>query len=177
LRDVDDEFVPPLSSRGDSIGLRGSGDGGVLRYLEAIVREEWLLALSGDRLVGLLSYVAPWSDRRIPDCSPAMYVTTLAVATSARRTGVAGRLYDCLGTMVSGAGARSIATRTWSTNDSHIALLRARGFREVLRVPDERMRGVDSVYFARGVPVEVGPCPEFKGEVMTEGRRGAEVRQ
>ncbi len=113
--------------------------------------EEWLLALDGPVVLGLLSYL-PWhQEPALAQHSPSAYVTTIAVTRTARGAGVATLLYDALEQTAFERSLPYLSTRTWSTNTEHIRMLNRRGFEEVLRRVDERAPGIDTLYFAVSV--------------------------
>lgn len=177
LREVDDEFVPPLSARADTVSLPLSGSAAPLRagsevgveaYFTAMQHESWLLARVSAAVVGVLSYVPGHVEPALAGHSPSHHVTTIAVARRCRGAGVATALYDALDAEARRASVLWVSTRTWSTNRGHLRLLGARRFHEVVRSP--RGWGVDSVYLARHVPpgqpprgdvtaLRSGPCP------------------
>jgi ribosomal protein S18 acetylase RimI-like enzyme len=154
LREVDAEFVPPLSHRVDTLALHGPTcppEDGLSRYLDAVGRESWLVALRGDRVVGLLSYLTDHRDPWLAAYSPSLYATTVAVSVSARRAGVGGQLYDAFEAAAHRLTVPYLTTRTWTSNAAHLRLLRDRGWRRVVELPDDRDAGVGTVYYARVV--------------------------
>lgn len=155
LLEVDREFVPPLSSRestlqADLVTAAGSGPG-VERYLTALMGQGLLVVgSSGDPFVGFASFI-PGHVVHVVDhvpLGPYHYLTTIAVAHRARQRGAARALYEALLT-TAGHAREGVATRTWSGNRHHIALLRSLGFAEVIRLQNDRGPEVDTIYFAR----------------------------
>ncbi len=160
---VDEEFLPPLSARMDTLALAhpaGQSTAGLEAYLQALEREQWLLALDGEDLVGLLSFIPQHEDVTVSDYSPAAYVTTIAVKQCVRRAGIGMALYARLREDALERGTRYLLTRTWSTNASHLRLLSRLGFRQVGSVRDQRALGVDTVYLASEVARDVRPSRE-----------------
>ena len=155
MREVDDEFVPPLSARTGTLALDVvaepvNRESGLATYLQAMRDETWLLAYRDERLVGVLSYLGDHVDPAFRERTPSLYVTTIAVSPGCRGVGVGTALYDALDARAQRSGVGRVSTRTWSTNEEHVRLLRARGFSEVARLA--RKDTIDSVYFARPVP-------------------------
>lgn len=147
---ADEEFVPPLSARTGTKQREGLDDPSgedLSAYLEAALDHQYLLARQEDRVVGLLSfheYDAP----EFGAFRPANYVSTVIVHPDARRNGYARGLYEYLIDDLPRASRRPhVTTRTWGTNDSHIALLEELGFVTLEVVPDDRGPGIDTVYF------------------------------
>lgn len=151
LTAADQEFVPPLSARTSTTQSELSPErprsDGVDPYLTAMMEQHLLVAEQGDEVVGFLSYrpehlvVVP--GRQL--LGPLAYVTTIAVHPTARGRGVARALYTSL---IERSGEGRIATRTWSSNDSHIALLGSLGFVEAIRLQNDRGPSMDTVYYA-----------------------------
>jgi ribosomal protein S18 acetylase RimI-like enzyme len=153
LATVDREFVPPLSSRSDTVSMESpASKPGLDAYLEAMREELWLLAQRGGAVVGLLSFRHALANRPLAAYAPSLYATTLAVAPAARRTGVARTLYDALERQALERRVPYVTTRTWSTNTSHLRLLDERGFVVVDRTPDDRGGGIGTLYLACAVP-------------------------
>lgn len=157
LEAVNLEFVPPLSARQSStdkdLGPRAQVEGGVENYLQSLKGQSFVLAWSQEdasgqvELLGLLSYRR---DHQMPDCQlplPNAYVSTIGVAPSARGQGLATQLYEEL--FASLPPAVSVATRTWSTNDSHLGILDRFGFETLCSTPNDRGCGVDTVVLCK----------------------------
>ena len=153
LEIADDEFVPPLSSRTGTEQRRGldeqSGDD-LSTFYEACLDHEFLLAEKNEEVVGFLSFHDGYEIEELRGYRPSNYVSTVVVHPEHRRNGYARRLYEHLFEALPPASQQPyVTTRTWGTNDSHIALLEAFGFDRVVRVPDDRGPGIDTVYFGR----------------------------
>lgn len=151
LEAVDGEFIPPLSSRTSTrdTKLVGSSFRGLADYLAGIASQGCVIARSGDVLAGLLSYMR---DATIPEIGlvpPSAYVSTIGVLARFRRLGLADALYAELEAHVE--SGTTIATRTWSSNDSHLELLRKRGYLLVREIPGDRPGNLATVYYAREV--------------------------
>lgn len=153
LAAADAEFVPPLSARTSTTQqtLTPSsvvGGPGLDAYLAAVLTQQLLVAEAGGAVLGLLSWrpdhtvVVPGHD----PLGPLAYVTTVVVAPAARGQGAGRALYVALLRELAGG---PVATRTWSRNDAHLALLASLGFVEVVRLPDDRGPGLDTVYLYR----------------------------
>lgn len=152
LAEVSDEFVPPLDARADTLSLSVKGcSRGLVEYLQRMRHETWLLALKDNELVGLLSYIAGHQEAALSRYSPCAYVTTVAVTQPARRSGTARLLYEALEAHAYKERLPFLATRTWSTNSTHLPFLVAGGFKEVHHVLDDRAPGIHTLYFVRQV--------------------------
>jgi ribosomal protein S18 acetylase RimI-like enzyme len=155
LTRVDHEFIPPLSSRDSTTtkDLAGGFDverpvGPPVTYLASVLDQHAILALSAGTLVGLISFRTAHSELLLRNWSPCDYVSTVIVLPELRRRGIARGLYAAL---LGRTGMRSpyVATRTWSTNHSHLNLLAELGFAQVACLPDHRGPGIATVYYAR----------------------------
>ncbi len=153
---VDSEFVPPLSSRDSTTTKRlrpsDPAAGGPRAYFERLVTQASLLATRDGSLLGMMSFIVRHREPLLAEWSPASYVSTVAIARRFRRDGVARALYESVLHIPADLSSPFVATRTWSGNLSHMALLADLEFLEVARVTDDRGVGVDSVFYARAVP-------------------------
>lgn len=152
LVDADRSFIPPLSSRSSSIasdlGAHDLDPAGPRTYLTSL-RGQWFQMARNETgmVVGMMSYrpgyVLPVDD----NAGPHHYVSTVIVDPVHRRQGITRRMYTQLIERAADAG-ESVATRTWSTNDGHLALLTQLGFAVIQRMADDRGPGLDTVYLA-----------------------------
>ena len=152
LTAADTEFVPPLSARtgtlDQQLGPAKASAAGVESYLAALGQQSLLAAYDHARVIAFMSY-RPGHVVQVAGhdpLGPLAYVTTVVVAPSARRRGLARAMYETLLAELDGG---PVATRTWSGNTAHLNLLADLGFDEVIRLTDDRGPGVDTVYLAR----------------------------
>lgn len=151
---ADNEFVPSLSSRGDTTTKRlvtdtSSSRDGPRKYFND-TQSQWIIfGLINQRVVGMMSFIPHYNADILGDWSPCSYLSTLIVDKSYRRSGVARRLYGYLIDYSRKIGDVAVGTRTWSTNVGHLALLDDLGFVPAKTIPDHRAPGVDTIYFAR----------------------------
>lgn len=152
LTEADEEFVPPLSARSSTLqqalGPRQARAAGIDAYLAAVLGQELLVAEDAAHVLGFLSWRRDHTVA-VPGRSPLgplAYVTTVVVTAAARGRGVGRALYGALLRELAGG---AVATRTWSRNDAHLALLASLGFAEAVRLPDDRGPGLDTVYLLR----------------------------
>lgn len=78
-------------------------------------------------------------------------LTRIAVAASARRTGVATDLLAAVETQASQAGAERLLLEVADSNDGAVAFYVARGFEEIARRPRYYASGDDALVFARAL--------------------------
>jgi ribosomal protein S18 acetylase RimI-like enzyme len=156
LTTVDKEFVPPLSSRTEDalkMDTQSSMWGGPIAFFDMVMREHVFFATVDDRPAGFLSFRVKHSNPALPEYSPCTYVSATVVLLRFRRMGVASMLNDALENLPESMSSPWIARRTWSTNESNLTLLAGRGFGEVVRLPNHRGAGIDTVYLVRRTKV------------------------
>lgn len=147
VRAADEEFVPPLSSRGGTTDtdLSDGADRDIEPYFAQMTAQSLIAAVDKvGRVAGILSYIP---DRILDNGDEEVasdYVSTIIVGTDHRRRGVARSLCRELMTRET-----PISTRTWSGNTEHLELLADLGFVLWKRLPDDRGLGVDTVYYLR----------------------------
>ena len=142
LLEVDNDFLPPLSSR-SSATQRSFGCGyypsmNVRPYLESLLGQRLVTASDGSGLVGFLSWA--------PSDDGGAYVSTIATSRRLRGSGVGRGLYEAF---EAACDARVATLRTWSTNWTHLRLLRELGYEEVSRIANHRGAGVDTVCLSK----------------------------
>lgn len=148
---ADNEFVPSLSSRNSTLQTsfeetESPHQDKPVAYFEIIKQQNFILALKDDKVIGFLSYIPdyilPFSymDEEIAT----QYVSTIIVAPQFRGQNITQMLYKKLIDEKS-----CIATRTWSTNNAHINILRKLKFELVKTLPNDRGRGIDTLYFLK----------------------------
>lgn len=148
LQQVDSEFVPPLSSRRDTLSMTPTSGNSLADYFRAMSHESWVVAALDGLIIGFVSFVVGQDPPALSNSSPSAYATTVVVSRAHRHCGAALSMYAELKQVTRAAGLRYVTTRTWSTNDSHLRLLYRLGFEVVFRVGDERTAGIDSIYLA-----------------------------
>lgn len=155
LETYGEDFVPPLSQRQSTCqqGLQsigGPSGQGPLAYFEELKHQRFLLAVEGEDMAGFLSfrydYVPPILSGQAAEGVLGLYITTIIVAASHRRQGLAREFYRRLMALYPWR-RRLISTRTWSGNTNHISLLQKLSFAGPIRIPDDRGPGIDTVYY------------------------------
>lgn len=153
---IDQEFVPPLSQRAGTTETRFSPGKviqdlpGPTEYYQQVLQQNIVLTQREQEWVGLLSFRQAFLLEAISGHGPCNYVTTIGVVPSSRGIGVARAMYDyVLSNLPAQYSCSRWATRTWSTNDSHIQLLRELQFQLAVTVKDQRAPGIDTLYFVR----------------------------
>lgn len=153
----DNEFVPPLSSRSsprqtDGLSSYTKRLGGVLDYYKALMEQEFVVAMEGDRLVGFLSFCHGYECEYTRGYSPSNYVSTVIVEREYRRRGIATRMYqELFYNLPQNLRLPYVTTRTWSTNYPHNRLLEKLGFEVITVLKDHRGKGIHTIYWGRNV--------------------------
>lgn len=150
---TDYEFIPPLSDRHPiTLGAMEPAPHQwdlPIEHLEFLLDLHVILGWVGDKVVGFLSFLPDFSHETIRQYPSCVYIDTVAVLPFWRRKGMARELYRVLFSSEVFQRHDDAVMHTWSTNDSHGALVEALGFDEIDRIPDERAQGVDTVVFHR----------------------------
>jgi ribosomal protein S18 acetylase RimI-like enzyme len=144
------EFVPPLTARSTTTqrSLTGTAEPQEASYFDHLRHQHNLLLFVEGELQGFLSFLPSYRDFRLPRADTCLYVSTIAVRPSARGHGYARLLYERLFALPNTLPAW-VVLRTWSTNVGHIGLLSSLGFKVMLTIPDDRGRGIHTLYFGR----------------------------
>ncbi|WP_135304891.1 GNAT family N-acetyltransferase [Haloarcula amylovorans] len=152
---VDEEFVPPLTSEKRSSVSRAPGEGGatdISGYIDRCLDRPMIGAFDDGRLVGFCSFERLEDSDALDEFTPTNHVEIIAVDEPHRGRGLATQMYQLLLTDLPPTWqAPSVSTKTWNTNDAHIAVLENLGFEEVARLAEDRGAGIDTLYFARRV--------------------------
>lgn len=161
LKSCDHEFYPPLSSREKSTQMnlktffRDVESNPPLKYYENMIKQKFLLAFDEEKLVGFMTFIYDYkSDIYAEKTQDAMnfYITTICVDKMYRKKGICNLLYDALEDLHKNNSIKSyISTRTWSENNSHIAILDKRGYERHKVIEDDRGIGVDTIYFLKEI--------------------------
>jgi hypothetical protein len=155
LTTVDHEFVPPLSARTkDALKMDGRPEpGGPVAVFDLAMTEYVFFASVDGVFAGFISFRPMDRLPMLPDFAPCTYVTCLATFPAFRSDILTTALNDAVESLPAALVSPWITRRTWSTDDQNIELMLARGYREVLRLPNHRGPDIDTVYFARAAPL------------------------
>ena len=158
LTEIDQEFVPPLSFRDSTIAMKFSGEHtqetkGPRAYFEEILTQKIALAKVQKKWAGFLSFRYITDLEVLANYLPCNYLTTIGVIPDFRNIGVARSLYRyVLHDLPHELQAPYWATRTWSTNEDHLHLLRSLGFSLAAKIENHRGPGLDTLYYAYKLP-------------------------
>ena len=149
---VDYEFVPSLSSRDSTTQTSLSSSEKTLEldsYFQGMMEQINIVMLSNDNLLGFVSFRHNHRIDSLEKYSPCTYLSTIAVNPVFRGEKVATKLYGfMMNEVATKYPSKYLLTRTWSTNEIHIKLLKNLGFKLIKTVENQRGKGVDTVYYA-----------------------------
>ena len=152
LKAYDREFIPPLSARNSAHkkipgGVLSLNEEGPVAYFEEIIKYKFVLALSGEKIVGFMCCMP---DHTVSveghESFVAEYVSTSIVTPECRGQGAMQRFYQSI---IDSNPGKNVATRTWSGNDVHLHVLAKLGFELFATLKNDRGEGIDTVYYIR----------------------------
>ena len=146
LAQNDTAFVPPLSQRTGTTQThfgQQHNPNGVADYLNQMLTQQIVGVFLDGELAGFVSYIENREAEGF--CLPNIYLSTLVLRPETRGMGITKKLYHHLFNEL--YPERNVYTRTWSTNIAHIKILMGFGFEEIKRIPNDRGKGIDTVYY------------------------------
>lgn len=147
----DKNFLPPLSQRSSTTqsNLQGTaGEEDILPYFNKMMEQNVLAMFFEGKLFGFVSYIDNYVSGVITEeTHPNIYLSTLALRPESRGMGATKKAYTHL--FFDRYPHCNVYTRTWSTNGPHIHILGGFGFEELKRIPNDRGKGIDTVYFCK----------------------------
>ena len=150
----DQDFLPPLSERVGSSQKRWEetpkkdAAEGPRAYFEEMIRQPFVILRKQGRLIGFMTFKMRDTSVEVPGYSSSNYATTLCIDPAYRGRHLAERLYAFLEEeLPPQAAAPCLTLRTWSTNYAQLHILEKRGYICCRRLPNDRGKGVDTVYF------------------------------
>lgn len=148
---ADKEFIPPLSARGSStqtdLTSTATVSDGARDYYNAMSGQPVVVAVENGRCYGFMAFKRDYLCEYYQK-TPNLYASTCVVHPDARGKGLMQGFYQ---TMIDLFPHCSIYTRTWHTNLSHLKVLDRLGFSLLVRLPDHRGPGLDTVYYHKDV--------------------------
>lgn len=144
----DKEFIPPLSERKgttqQSFSEKKDDNTGLTLYYQQMLQQEFILAIENEKVVGFLTFIPDHILDLESNKYKCDYVSTVIVSSESRGAGIARKMYHAL---FENRKGNNFATRTWSTNYSHMHLLKKMEFELVALLPNDRGEGIDTVYY------------------------------
>ena len=148
---ADKEFIPPLSSRGSStqadLQSTNTVSVGAKAYFEAMCPQPVVVAVEDGVCMGFMAFKRNYTCEYY-EKTPNIYASTCVVHPNARGKGLMRGFYEKIMEVFPD---HSVYTRTWHTNISHLKVLDRLGFSLLIRLPDHRGPGMDTVYYHKEV--------------------------
>ena len=149
---ADDEFIPPLSTRANTTQMdfaqSSSRKKSIEPYLTKLLTQKFALAIEDGHVIGFISFIEDYFAEGVKIPAENIYISTICVDKTRRRGNVANSLYELLEDEIDKS---AIYTRTWSTNDAHLGLLKKRGYKLIAKTVGDRADGIDSVYYEKNL--------------------------
>lgn len=150
LKETDGEFFPHLSLRTSTtqkdLVTVENREPSLEPYFGSFKKQAVILATREDEVAGILSFI-PRCRKTVGDREyDVLYITTVIVGKEYRRKGISTAMYEKL---MQEFPDRDILIRTWSENRGQWAALEKLGFKLLTCIPDDRGKGVDTVYYCR----------------------------
>jgi len=155
LKEVDYEFIPPLSYRDSttfSFDSKTSNHVVPESYFKKMLTQEIIISKKKccNSIVGFMSYISNYKIDEKNIKLNCYYISTIGVTKGARGNGITVSFYKMLeDIVVKGNFKKTIATRTWSTNQTHIKILQSLGYKQIIELKDDRAAGINTVYYAK----------------------------
>ena len=152
LTECDQDFYPPLSARSSTKQLSWVSTSevhdGVTAYYQVLLGQHNLFWKIQDEIAGFMSFIPHYTCQHLAAYDDVCYLTTLCLSHKFRGMGVSPRIYAATFEYVRENYPEAvIAFRTWSTNAAQMHLVKKLGLTEILRLPDDRGPGVDTIYY------------------------------
>jgi hypothetical protein len=161
LKSIDHEFIPPLSMRESTTDMHLSGPGlraetGPRTYFGKLLTQNIVMAKVDGQWAGVLAFRHNSHLEILGKCNPCNYLTTIGVSPQHRNIGIARSMYRfVLNDLPPELQCPFWATRTWSTNDDHLHLLRKIGFTLKHQIKNHRGDGIDTFYFCYDLSTQI----------------------
>jgi len=155
LVNYDLSFIPPLSARENPYqsDLALNGDNAQTtkpyKYFENLKEQLFYIAVDEqNKAIGFMSFRMHYVCADLEDGIDTLYISTIIVDEQHRGKGITNSFYDEIEELAA-SEQRSVTTRTWSTNNSHIHVLKKRGYTNVHIIENGRGPQIDTVYFRK----------------------------
>lgn len=148
LCEADKEFIPPLSERNNTtlqtFSKQKANNRKPVQYYKQMLKQEFILAIEGKKTIGFLTFIPDYLLQVNGKEFKCDYITTIVVSTDFRGREIAREMYHAL---FDNRRGKNFATRTWSTNYTHLHLLDRMEFKRIAFLPNDRVEGIDTVYY------------------------------
>jgi aspartate/glutamate racemase/ribosomal protein S18 acetylase RimI-like enzyme len=163
LNEINHEFIPPLSNRDSTtFTFEGETKSTVVpqMYYKGLLEQDIIVSTrkEDNSVVGFMSYIPNYNVSELDDVSKeerkfnCYYITTVGVTRGARGNGITRQFYRNIEKEVKkDNNCDIVATRTWSTNKTHIIILNSLGYEQVIQRTDQRGEGIHTVYYSKKI--------------------------
>lgn len=155
--EIDYEFIPPLSYR-DSTTFKFTSktieENKPITYFNELMKQEIIVSKKKENgyITGFFSYIPNYHINHKQANLICHYVTTIGITKGERGNGITKRFYKLLEEKIRKTkSVTTIATRTWTTNKSHIRILLDLGYKQIILEKHDRGQGVHTIYFAKEI--------------------------
>lgn len=165
LQEIDYEFIPPLSYRESTTD---QFENEVLEtekpdlYFDGLLEQKIIVSKkkANNIVTGFISYrpcyiVKGTAEESISNKELEIechYISTIGVSKGARGNGITRMFYKEIEREVTKSKLNNwVATRTWSTNITHIRILESLGYKKIIELKNDRGTGIHTVYFAKEI--------------------------
>lgn len=157
LVEIDYEFIPPLSYRDSTTFSFENETKDVFLpkpYFDNLLKQTIIVSKSrlNDNVIGFMSYIPDHIITQNEANISCHYITTIGVTKGSRGNGITVQFYSEIEKIVRTSSLNKvIATRTWSTNRTHIRVLESLGYKKIIELRDDRGSGIHTVYYSKQI--------------------------
>ncbi|PIN85727.1 MAG: hypothetical protein COV47_00725 [Candidatus Diapherotrites archaeon CG11_big_fil_rev_8_21_14_0_20_37_9] len=142
LKEVDDDFLPPLSDT----NFERLGTGKSLgEYLGKFPKKGLIYAEKNGKVTGLLGYFDYFEKYGTG------FIENVSVLKSQRQHGIGSKMLEMAINTMKKTGIEKITVRTWTTNAASIRLYKKFGFNIKKTIHNDRGNGVGSIIFEKNI--------------------------
>ena len=154
-KNADMDFVPPLSARVDTVHKFKdmptnenyvTNIEGLNIFFDQIKKESFIFIISQGKIQGFMSFIKDYELELESGVVICDYITIIIIDSKNRNKGFTKKMYDII---LRERKGKKMATRTWSTNFSHMHILDKLGFKLVQTDKDDRGVNIDTVYYLK----------------------------
>ena len=154
VKKSDNDFIPPLSARTDTVHkfsdhkeVQNAKKEEVLaKFFYELKKESFVLILNDGKIEGFMSFIKEYPLKIDQGTIICDYITIIIIDPNCRNKGYTQKMYY---EILTARKEKKIATRTWSTNNSHMNILDKLGFKLIQRDINDRGENIDSVYYLK----------------------------
>jgi aspartate/glutamate racemase len=157
LCEINYEFVPPLSSRNSTVATFSTKTiTNVIdidepkAYFNTLFKQEIIVSRkkTDNRVTGFMSFIPDYNLCIMNKNVLCHYISTVGVTKGERGNGIADQFYKEIEKIAKEQKVKTIATRTWNSNKTHLKILSSLGYRPYI-IKNDRGVGIDTVYLVK----------------------------